>query len=165
MTHVLVLNQDYQAVSLCGPERAMVLICLDKAELVAARPGRYLHSIRERFAFPSVIRLRRYVQLPYRPVPMTRDNILRRDGYRCAYCGRSGALTLDHVLPRAQGGRSTWTNLVAACQPCNAAKGDRSPEEANMPLRQRPFRPGFIMFVSHYDKGLDEHWKPFLYMT
>jgi 5-methylcytosine-specific restriction endonuclease McrA len=62
--------------------------------------------------------------------------------YRCQYCGRQGGtLTLDHVMPRRLGGRDTWENLVAACRPCNQRKGGRTPEEARMPLRRRPFEP------------------------
>jgi 5-methylcytosine-specific restriction endonuclease McrA len=75
-------------------------------------------------------------------VPYSRAALLRRDRYRCAYCGLA-ATTMDHVVPRCQGGTTTWLNAVAACEPCNATKGGRTPDEAGMRLRSRPFEPVF----------------------
>lgn len=163
MTQVLVLNQDYQAFQVCGVRAAFVLVLLEKAELVAHHPRRRLHSASNSFPLPVVIRLRHYVQLPYRRVPLTRQNVYRRDGYRCVYCGSPKHLTLDHLLPRARGGPNSWKNLVTACQPCNSTKGDRTPEEAGLTLRQRPFQPGFFMFLQRYNGDLQEAWRPYLY--
>ena len=165
MTQVLVLNQDYQAISVCDPKQAFVLVWLGKAEMVAERPDRKLRTSRKAFDFPAVIRLRRYVNLPYRPVPLTRHNIYRRDGYACVYCGTKQELTLDHVLPKAQGGGSKWTNLVTACRSCNAEKADRTPQEAGMSLLRQPYRPGFFMFLHRFSGDMHETWKPFLYIT
>ncbi|GAB4414616.1 MAG: HNH endonuclease [Bacteroidia bacterium] len=162
MTQVLVLNQDYQAVSICDVERAVVLLFGRKAELVADKADCRLRSARQTFAYPSVIRLLAYVHLPYRKVALTRANIFRRDGNRCAYCGSKDNLTLDHVIPRAQGGRHTWGNLVTACQTCNNCKADRSPEAAGMTLLTQPYRPGFLMFTGLTTR--DETWRPFLYL-
>ena len=161
---VLVLNQDYQAISLCDPERALVLVMMQKAELVADVSSRKLRSIRREFAFPSIIRLQAYVKLPFKKISLTRHNVFKRDGHRCAYCGSSERLTLDHLLPRARGGRTTWTNLVTACQKCNAKKGDLLIEETNLHLRQQPFRPSFIMFLSQYSGFIQDPWKPYLFM-
>ena len=139
--HVLVLNQDYQALAVCSVERAMVLVWLQKAELVADRADRVLHSARAQFPWPTVVRLKRYIRVPYRRVLLTRRNVLRRDGHRCQYCGSAERLTLDHVLPRSRGGKDAWENLVAACTPCNNKKSNRTPEEAGMRLRVVPFHP------------------------
>lgn len=97
---------------------------------------------------------------------MTRKNILRRDGFKCAYCGRSDIpLTIDHIIPKAHGGDDTWENLVAACTICNNKKGDRTPEEAKMRLLFQPFKPSHIVFIKNVVGRLDERWKPYLYLS
>ena len=161
--HVLVLNQDYRALAVCGVERAVVLVLLHKAELVAAQADRALRSARAAHAWPSVVRLKQYVHVPYRRILLTRRNVIRRDGNRCQYCGSRERLTLDHVHPRSRGGPDTWENLVAACVPCNNRKGSRTPEEASMTLRRPPFRPSHVMFLRDYVGTLEDSWKPFLY--
>ena len=163
--HVLVLNQDYRAISICSVRRAVILIWLQKAELVAAIETRRVRSPSVALDWPSVIRLKVYVPFPYRKVMLSRKNILRRDGFRCQYCGTRGALTVDHVLPKSRGGRDRWENLVAACVPCNNRKGNRTPEEAKMPLPRKPFRPSHVMFFRDFVGTLDENWKPFLFLS
>jgi 5-methylcytosine-specific restriction endonuclease McrA len=104
--------------------------------------------------------------VPYKKVVLTRKNILRRDAYKCAYCGRSDLpLTIDHVLPKSRGGNDSWENLVCACTLCNNRKGDRTLEEADMVLHNRPFKPSHIMFIKHVVGKLDENWKPYLYLS
>jgi len=162
---VLVLNQDYQAITLCSPERAFVLVYLNKAELISVNSKRKMRSVSQEFTFPSIIRLNRYITLPYKKVSLNRQNIFKRDGYHCVYCGTRDRLTLDHVHPRSRGGRDSWHNLVTACQKCNTLKGDRTPEEANMPLSHKPFRPSFIMFLRDFNGKVVEEWKPYLLMN
>jgi 5-methylcytosine-specific restriction endonuclease McrA len=161
--HVLVLNQDYRALAVCGVERAAVLVLLHKAELVAAHADRALRSARCAYPWPSVVRLKAYVHVPFRRILLTRRNVLRRDGNRCQYCGHRERLTLDHVVPRSRGGPDSWDNLVAACVPCNNRKGNRTPEEAAMPLVRPPFRPSHVMFLRDYVGTMEDTWKPFLY--
>ena len=140
---VLVLNQDFQAISVCSPERAFVLVLLQKAELVSPRQAKSLRSVGKDFQFPSIIRLFRFVQLPYKKVALSRQNIFKRDSFRCVYCGTRDHLTLDHVIPRSRGGRESWHNLVTACQRCNTIKGDRTPQEADMQMTQEPLTSSF----------------------
>ena len=161
--HVLVLNQDYQALAVTSVERAVGLVFLQKAEMVAARSDRALRSTRSSYPWPSVVRLKRYVRVPYRKVLLTRRNVLRRDGHRCAYCDAAERLTIDHVVPKSRGGRDTWENLVAACTPCNNRKGNRTPEEARMPLLRRPFRPSHVMYMRDLIGTGEDAWKPFLF--
>lgn len=161
--HVLVLNADYQALSVCSVERAVVLVMLHKAELVEAHAGRALRSSVARFPWPSVVRLKGYVRVPYRRVLLTRRNLLRRDGHACQYCGAAERLTLDHVVPKSRGGPDTWENLVAACVPCNNRKGGRTPDEAGMPLRRRPFRPSHVMYMRDFLGATEDAWKPYLF--
>ena len=161
---VLVLNQDYQAISLCDPERALVLVMMHKAEMIADVAEKRLRSVKTEFQFPSIIRLLAYVRLPFKKVYLTRHNVMKRDGFACAYCGSTKNLTLDHVLPRAQGGQTTWNNLITACYSCNSQKGDRTPDQAMMPLLRKPHRPSFIMYLSQFSGDVHAPWRPFLYM-
>ncbi|HMB91460.1 MAG TPA: HNH endonuclease [Rhodothermales bacterium] len=163
--HVLVLNQDYRALTVCSVERAVVLIHLRKAELVEALPDQFLRSPSVQFPWPSIVRLKMYVRVPYRKIMLSRKNILRRDRFRCQYCGSRQKLTVDHVMPRSRGGRDTWLNLVAACTSCNNKKGNRTPEEAHMSLRRKPFRPSHVMFIRDYVGNLDDTWKPYLFLA
>ncbi|WP_026999092.1 HNH endonuclease [Eisenibacter elegans] len=159
---VLILNQDYSALTVCSVQKAFILVYLDKAELVSAADDYELHTISVAYPLPSIIRLMKYVHLPYRGVMLNRHNIFRRDHHQCQYCGAVKDLTLDHVLPRSRGGRSSWENLVTACKRCNSRKGDLTPEEANMPLRKKPFKPSFVMFLRDFSGQISEDWKPYL---
>ena len=163
--HVLVLNQDYRAITICSVRRAIVLVLLHKADMVAELKGRRLRSPSMEFPWPSIIRLKRYVKIPYRRVVLTRQNIMRRDRGRCQYCGSKESLTIDHVLPKSRGGRDVWDNLTTACVPCNNRKGNRTPEEATMPLLRKPFRPSQVMFIRDYVGQVEETWKPYLFLA
>jgi 5-methylcytosine-specific restriction endonuclease McrA len=149
--------------TICSVERALILVLLQKAEVVEALPDRFVRSPSQRFPWPSIVRLKGYVRVPYRRIMLTRRNVLRRDGHRCQYCGSRERLTLDHVVPKSRGGPDAWDNLVAACVPCNNKKGNRTPEEAQMTLRRRPFRPSHVMYLRDFLGSLDDAWKPYLY--
>ncbi|MEM7373947.1 MAG: HNH endonuclease [Bacteroidota bacterium] len=164
MMQVLVLNQDYQAISLCDPQRATVLLMLRKAELVSDVTDKKMRSVKMEFDYPSIIRLSAYVNLPFKKVSLTRQNVFKRDGNKCVYCGSRERLTLDHLIPRAQGGRTIWGNLVTACYKCNSKKGDLSLEESGLTLNTFPYRPSFIMYISQFSGSINEDWKPYLLM-
>lgn len=162
---VLVLNQDYQAISVCTAERAFILVFLKKAEMVSDRKAKVLRSMNASFAYPSIIRLVRFVNLPYKKVALSRQNIFKRDGFKCVYCAGRDNLTMDHVIPRSKGGRDSWHNLVSACQKCNTEKGDRTPEEAELRMSHKPFRPSFIMYLREFSGKVHDDWKPYLLMN
>ncbi len=162
--NVLILNQDYQPISICNVRKSLLLIFLDKAELLHDYPDRRIRTVRQEFQFPSVIRLRRYARIPFKNIVLSRKNILKRDRNRCQYCGVTSDLTIDHVIPRSRGGGDTWENLVAACNTCNHKKGNRTPKEAEMPLKSKPFRPNHIVFLRESSGYVDDSWKPYLYM-
>lgn len=162
---VLVLNQDYQAIGVCSTERAFILTLLEKAEMLSHNPAKRLRSVNKEFYFPSIIRLFSYVHFPYKKVNLSRHNIFKRDSHSCVYCGSKDALTIDHVVPRSNGGRDAWENLVTACQKCNSRKGSMTPEEAGLTLGYQPFRPSFVMFLSKFSGQVREDWKPYLYMS
>lgn len=159
---VLVLNQDYSAFNICSVPKAFLLIYLNKAEMLAHAPDRFLHTITHTYHYPTVIRLYKYVHRPYKNVVMTRQNIFKRDHSVCQYCGSRERLTIDHVVPKSRGGKSIWDNLVTACQRCNSLKGDQTPEEAGMHLRQKPFKPNFLMFIRDFSGNSEENWLPYL---
>jgi 5-methylcytosine-specific restriction endonuclease McrA len=138
---VLVLNTTYEPLAIVTLKRAMRLLATRKAEVVEAGTNS-LRSARDAIATPLVVRLLRYAHTRRMCRPqVSRALVLMRDGESCQYCGcRPGRaeLSLDHVVPRAQGGQTSWENVVAACRDCNARKADRTPEQAGMALRSTP---------------------------
>lgn len=162
MRRVLVLNQDYSPISVCTAERAFLLVFLEKAELIHEVSDVEMRSVNKAYPMPSVIRLARYISLPYKSVMLSRQNIFKRDGGTCLYCGSKKELTLDHVLPKSRSGKSTWSNLATACKRCNSLKGDKTPEEANMPLSKVPFKPSYVMFVRNFSGFTSIDWLQYL---
>ncbi|MEQ8712256.1 MAG: HNH endonuclease [Cyclobacteriaceae bacterium] len=159
---VLVLNQDYSPMTVCSVERAFLLIYLKKAELLNAVESKSLRSVNATFPFPSVIKINRYVNMPYMGVVLTRQNIFRRDGHKCQYCGTHKDLTLDHLIPRSKGGKSTWNNLLTACRRCNARKGDYQIDQIDMKPKTMPHKPSYVMFLMDSSGQLQEEWKAYL---
>jgi 5-methylcytosine-specific restriction endonuclease McrA len=159
---VLVLNYDFSPLSVCSVERAFVLVYMKKSEMVKSSNGHQLRSVTKAFPMPSVIRLLRYVNVPYKGVQLTRQNIFKRDQFCCQYCGKTRDLTLDHVVPKARGGKSAWTNLVTACKRCNTTKGNNTPEEAGVRLKLKPYKPSYIMFIRELSGFYQDEWQQFL---
>jgi 5-methylcytosine-specific restriction endonuclease McrA len=142
--------------------KAFLLIYLNKAETVSYNKTISIRTIDRSFEVPSVIRLKQFVNMPYRTVMLSRQNIFKRDGHKCLYCNSTKDLTLDHVLPKSRGGKTTWTNLATACRRCNASKGDSLPKEIGMQLSHEPFKPSFVMFLREFSGAPDETWMPYL---
>ncbi|MFC2082122.1 HNH endonuclease [Bacteroidota bacterium] len=162
----MLLNQSYEPLTICNVKKAIILIFLGKAELVTDNSHKSLRTVSKIFPWPSVIRLNAYIRLPYKKIIITRKNILKRDRHRCAYCGRGDLpLTLDHIIPKSRGGEDNWENLVSACLPCNNKKGDRTPEEAGMLLKIKPYAPNHITFIRNAVGRIDENWKPYLFQA
>jgi 5-methylcytosine-specific restriction endonuclease McrA len=162
-TPTLLLNACGDPVEVITWERALVLFVLGKVDLLEAYDGT-VRSVSAVWPLPAVVRLRRYARRPRAVVRFTRANVFRRDGYACQYCGaQPGAarLTFDHVVPRAKGGRTEWTNIVTACGRCNARKADRTPIEARMPLRRDPAAPKHAPAVFARTE-LPEPWRAYV---
>ena len=141
MREALVLNASFEPLSTVSLRRAVVLVMQGKAVVEQAHPGLRIRAAQVDVPVPRVIRLCRYVRVPFRQrAPWSRRGVLVRDRHRCAYCGRR-ATTVDHVVPRSHGGRDTWLNTVAACAADNHRKADRTPEQAGMRLLAKPFEP------------------------
>ena len=104
----------------------------------------WIHTVRFQIAVPKIIRLLVYEKLPRQDVKFNRRNIYARDSSRCQYCGKkfpTTELSLDHVVPRSQGGKASWENIVCCCVKCNVKKGGRTPVQANMHLITKPVKP------------------------
>jgi 5-methylcytosine-specific restriction endonuclease McrA len=158
----LVLNLDYTPISVCTVQRAFLLVFLNKAEIVKANSQHSIHTISRSYPMPSVIKLGRYVNVPYKGVVLSKENVFKRDGFQCQYCGTQKDLTLDHLIPKAKGGKTSWNNLVTACRKCNSMKGDYTPEQAGLQLNFKPFKPSYIMYLKELSSRIYEEWKPFL---
>jgi 5-methylcytosine-specific restriction endonuclease McrA len=163
--NVLMLNQNYEPLSICSARRAIILLFQGKAEMIQTADGLKLHSVNQSWALPSVVRLWQYKKVPYKRIMLTRKNILMRDGHRCQYCGTAkGPMTVDHIIPRTMGGSDTWDNLVCACVRCNNRKGDLTPERAGMILMKRPTRPNHVTFIQRFVGQQDQGWRQYLFM-
>ncbi len=161
---VLILNASYEPLHVCSVKRAVILLMHDIAERLEDS-DKILRSPSQIFIVPSIIKLKKYVKRPHHQrVAFNRKNVFRRDDNTCQYCGvRSGDLTLDHVHPRSRGGDTSWENVVACCRKCNAKKRDRTPDEAKMHLRRKPYAPKF-MFSSAFGvmPTIDPVWEKYL---
>ena len=152
---VLLLNASYEVIGTISWQRAVTLGFLGKVEVVEIYDAQ-VKGVNVSIDLPSVVRLRKYARQE-RKARFSRTSVYRRDGYECQYCGNGfdgSDLTLDHVNPRSKGGKTDWTNIVAACRPCNARKADRTPEQAKMKLRSQPARPMSV------DSALPAHVHP-----
>ncbi len=159
MVRALVLNASDDPLAVVTVRRAVVLVLKEKAEVVVS-DGMVFRSERIELVAPSVVRLRRYVKVPYRQrAPLTRRAVFARDGWICQYCG-AAAENLDHVVPRSRGGEHIWENVVASCRRCNAKKENRLLSEAGLHLVRRPYAPsdGFRLALGRTEPC----WEPYL---
>ena len=164
----LLLNGSYEPLGVIPWQRAITMLCLGKVEVLRSYETA-LRSIAWTVPMPAVVKLRRYVHRHRVRVALSRRNVFLRDGHACQYCGvRMSAkeLTCDHVVPRSQGGRMSWDNVVAACAPCNRRKGGRTPDEARMKLLKWPERPRTLPPQMSINLGgvrsLPEAWRDYL---
>jgi len=162
---VLLLNQNYEPLSVCKGRRAVVLVLLRKAEPVESYELA-TRSVRFAMPMPSVLRLNYYVKVRRKDVPLTKRNVLKRDHATCQYCGRRFAeMTTDHIVPKSLGGAETWENLVCACSDCNARKGDQTPAQAQMILLRPPRKPHYFTFSISSFGDVPEAWRQYLFQS
>lgn len=187
MNKVLVLNNNNAPISVMTFERGFRLAYKGKAEVVShsednpitctVRDDDYLNLIDtcptlltddgKGFKRPTILRLIKYVYMPFKKVTLSRFNIYRRDNYTCIYCPSKKDLTLDHVKPRCKGGKNSWENLVTSCASCNTTKGHKPLEvfleEQGLTMRHKPYRPTYMEFLSNH-RNIREDWKPYVYL-
>ena len=162
---VLVLNADfrplsYYPLSLWSWQDAIKAVFLDRVNIVA-NYDRAVHSPSFEIQLPSVVSLKSFVKPTTHPA-FTRFNVFLRDRFSCVYCGSNKELTFDHVVPRAQGGRTTWENVATACAPCNLRKGDRLLHEVSMQLRRPPRAPQPVLFIRLAAPKIPTGWRQYL---
>jgi hypothetical protein len=139
LTHVLILNAGGQQVlGMVSLRHAIGMLYRQVARVHEAVPGAKFGP----YPVPRSVELVRYLYTRWiydttGKLPYSREGVLRRDQHTCCYCGRA-ADTVDHVVPRSKGGKTCWTNCVAACWPCNNRKADNTPDLAGMQLRSKP---------------------------
>lgn len=182
---VLVLNRSWVAVHVCSVKRALSLVCQDYARVVSEdyrihdfqswrtvsaaveqTGNQFIYTPNFRIMVPEVILLTTFNRMPPRTVKFNRRNIYLRDEYTCQYCGVRPVkedLTIDHVIPRSRGGKSTWENVVLACQSCNTRKGSKSVEGAGMHLTKTPRRPHWLATLRDSLRGPERPvWQRFV---
>lgn len=180
-SHTLVLNRNYQPVHVTSVRRALTLLYMGVAKAIdeqyrlyefadwtqlAAQERDCIHTTSMKIRVPRVLVLSAYEHLPKGRVRFSRLNIYARDEDTCQYCAKTlprSELNLDHVIPRSQGGKTTWENVVCSCVPCNLSKGGRTPEQARMKLLRKPARPRWTpLFRGAHKKITYREWLPFL---
>lgn len=168
-TRTLLLTLGYEPIQVITWQRAITLLALDKVEVIEAYDAE-IRAVSLAIKVPAVVRLLRAFRRHAKPVRFSRANIYARDGHRCQYCGAActiAELTYDHVVPRAQGGKTTWENIVSACYTCNRMKANRTPAQAGMRLRTQPVRPTWLPAVQIRvsTRSVPDAWRDYVYWT
>jgi 5-methylcytosine-specific restriction endonuclease McrA len=168
MHRALLIDRNYMALSIIPWKKAVRLLVKGKAEPIETGNSTSVMTGSGAFSIPSIIRL--VVTIPWKAhksrMKFSRKNVMIRDNYLCQYCGiklgKQGG-TIDHVIPRARGGQTTYSNCVASCKSCNNKKADKTLEQVGFKLREKPKRPGFITLYKHYLKEYSpEEWTDYI---
>ncbi len=167
MEKILLLNVTYEPLLVISWQKAITLLTLGKVEVIEEYDHE-VHSVSFAIKLPAVVRLLNMVKWRKRTPTFSRSNIYARDHQKCQYCGKKLALqeiTYDHVVPKSQGGETSWGNVVVCCLKCNGKKGGRTPKQAGMKLLSAPKRPKWNMTlqVTIRIKQVPESWRDYLY--
>lgn len=167
-SRTLLLNSTYEPLKVISWQRAITLQWLGKVEVVRTY-DKDVRSVTFKVRMPAVVRLLRFVRRKQAQISFSRRNLFARDNNSCQYCGQgreTTELTYDHVIPRSQGGKTDWANIVSCCVDCNRKKGGRTPHQAGMRLLRAPRRPERLPGVITITIGLKsapDAWRDFLY--
>jgi 5-methylcytosine-specific restriction endonuclease McrA len=166
-THTLLLTPWMSPHNVVPWERAMTLLVEDKIDVLETYDGEVIRTSRESFPLPSVARIKRPIHGFKKGVKFSRVNVFTRDGFTCCYCGTKkpmSQLNYDHVVPRIQGGKTDWENIVTSCYECNSKKRDRTPAQAGMTLRRKPIRPKVLPMTTPTwaTNKTPKEWLPYL---
>lgn len=158
----LVLNAGYEPLTVISFKRALLLVLNNRATIIESVENAPVWGTSDVYDRPAVILLTRYVRVPQaRLVPVTRRGVLRRDSYRCGYCGKAAA-TIDHILPRSRGGADSWENLVACCLRCNNVKSNKTPQEMGWELQVCPGQPRGGQWTVRGAEKAEPVWESYL---
>jgi 5-methylcytosine-specific restriction endonuclease McrA len=161
MSRALVLNATYEPLGVVSDRRALILVLNNRASVIE-NSAEILHFANGEIALPAVIRLNKFVRIPYRhAVPLSRRAIFARDGGRCVYC-QAPATSIDHVIPKSRGGAHAWENVVSACHRCNHTKADKALKELGWRLRHLPREPMGAAWRVLGANRPEESWIPYL---
>ena len=167
-TQTLLLNADYRPIEVVHWKRAICLWFSDKVDVIEEYRDLDINSVSISMKCPAVIRLTKYRKnFDRKKVKFSRFNVFQRDNFTCQYCSNEHSakeLTFDHVIPRLHGGKTSWTNIVTSCYPCNSKKGSRLPEEIGMRPYKRPIEPSpsdYSKFLSY--KNTPEQWRSYIF--
>jgi 5-methylcytosine-specific restriction endonuclease McrA len=161
MRKTLLLNASYQALNFITDKKAIKLIVKDKVETISTWDNQYLTWSSGSIKHPSIVRLKNHVKRNYFNANFSRPSLIKRDHSTCQYCCNklfASQITIDHVIPKSQGGPTSFTNCVVCCHSCNNKKGDRTPEQANFTLLKKPAHPSFSVHSHSLDQ--QEFWNP-----
>jgi 5-methylcytosine-specific restriction endonuclease McrA len=162
----LLLNQGYQPIKAISWKRAICMHFLEKVEVLENYDWT-INSPSLQLSAPAVVRLKYNAKAEPMRIRFSRGNIYARDNKVCQYCNKKFSakhLTLDHVIPRSLGGRTTWTNIVTACQDCNTKKADKTPQQANMKLLSKPTYPSVqTLYANAIGGRIPEQWNNWLF--
>ena len=175
----LVLNAANMPIGLVSWKRAVKKVMNEKADLVEVYEDRYLGDYKAAFEMPAIIKLIKFIRPPRRFnwfQSFTRKNVWERDDGVCQYCGKElklSEMTFDHVIPKVQGGKTRWDNIVSACLKCNTKKADKTPAQAGMKLLKRPIAPkvvkdsqvAFVERLRELKNFPHEKWKTYIYLN
>ena len=165
MRPVLLLSAAYEPLRVISWQNAVCLFFLGKVEVVEEYEHN-IHSVSIAIKAPAVVRLIKFFKAGRHAPPLSRANILARDKFQCQYCAADLSAkdsTLDHVIPRSRGGKTTWENMVCACAACNRTKGGRTPKEARMKLLKTPIKPDWLPVLNIRLHGqIPSSWFAFL---
>lgn len=162
MSGVLVLNYDYTPLNITSTRRGFILVDKGKAEIVKSDENPIIAGYNT-YVRPLIIRLLNYIKFNTRNIRVNRTRIYKRDNHECVYCGSKKQLTLDHVIPKSRGGRNEWTNLVTCCFKCNLKKGNKTPEEAKMTMKEKPYVPSLLNDNGLLNKVWNDYQQSFVY--
>lgn len=158
MDRVLVLNSDYTPINVTSLVRGFILVDKGKAEVLKTGTTPII-SGDKKYDRPLIIRLLSYVRFRIKSLRINRQRIFKRDNFRCAYCDSQKNLTIDHILPKSRGGDNSWINLITCCRNCNRYKDNKTPEEAGLKLKIKPYEPS--IFSDVINPNISQIWEEF----
>ena len=162
----LVLDIGMQPIGVISWQKAFCLWVTQKVEIVENYADQWVHSAKNAYLIPAVVRLCKSISKKSKKIKFSRLNIFNRDKSKCQYCAKDvsyAEFTLDHVLPRGQGGTTKWENVVVACVHCNQKKANRTPEQSGMDLRSIPVRPSNLHQGFSWMTDCPPQWKDYCY--
>jgi len=163
---VLLLNSSEEVINVISWKRAVLLIFGGKAEVPCGYQDYHrISTVKGYYDLPKALVLKSYVKLPRTNANLSRKNVFLRDKYECQYCGSylpEDDRTIDHILPLSRGGKHEWLNVTSSCSYCNSKKADKTPEEANMTLLSKPYRPQKQDLSASLERKYFESWKKWL---